>query len=296
MSPRSRCGITLIELIVVIGIISILTGLVLAGVQRVRTASDRVACGNQSRQIGLALHQYHQAHGHFPAGTYSPKTEHPWMSWRVAITPYLEQDRVWLNAVADYQREKYPWAIHGEHVGVSRSVSAFYCPSEPRRIDIPHDWPTPMAVAHYLGVEGSWSGLQDGLLYWDSAVRLSEVTDGTSTTLLIGERPPSPDLRFGWWYAGAGFDPNWFGTGDGHLGARTLGRSYRTPTCSKGPHFYQSSTAVDPCGTFHFWSRHPGGANFLFADGAVQFIQYAGEPLLIPLATRAGGEAVSRPE
>jgi prepilin-type processing-associated H-X9-DG protein len=127
----------------------------------------------------------------------------------------------------------------------------------------------------------------------NSRVRLADVTDGTSTTLLVGERPPSPDNRFGWWYAGIGQMGD--GSADSHLGVRETVQSVRAPMCAGLAPPYGPGIADNMCDAFHFWSRHPGGSEFLFVDGAVHFISYSAKDLLPALATRAGGEPAELP-
>jgi prepilin-type processing-associated H-X9-DG protein len=123
---------------------------------------------------------------------------------------------------------------------------------------------------------------------------LNDITDGTSNTLLIGERPPSADLRFGWWYAGWGQDKD--GECDGVLGARTEPRPGLFTNCDGTPERFQPGRFENQCDMFHFWSPHAGGANFTFADGSVRFLSYSADDILPALATRAGGEAVAVPE
>ena len=130
-----------------------------------------------------------------------------------------------------------------------------------------------------------------GVLYRDSRVRLTDITDGASNTIAVGERPPSADYWYGWWYAG--FGQNGTGGLDSLLGARELnaGGNY-TYMCAPGPFHFQSGRFDDQCSAFHFWSPHTGGANFLFADGSVRFLSYSADKILPALATRAGGEVV----
>jgi prepilin-type processing-associated H-X9-DG protein len=145
-----------------------------------------------------------------------------------------------------------------------------------------------------LGVEGTNSLKQDGLLFLDSHVRPTDVTDGLSNTLAFGERPPSPDSLFGWWYAGWGQDKD--GEGEMVLGARTKNNQVWVSDCPVGPYHFQAGDRKNPCDTFHFWSFHTGGANFAFADGSVRFLSYSADGILPALATRAGGEAVTVPD
>ena len=133
----------------------------------------------------------------------------------------------------------------------------------------------------------------DGVLYLGSTTRLSDVTDGTSNTLAVGEWPPSRDLILGWWYAGWGQDKD--GEGDMLLGARTRNHSEYGRGCPAGPFDFKAGSFDDQCDAFHFWSPHPGGANFAFADGSVRFLNYSADSILPALATRAGGEAVNLP-
>ena len=127
--------------------------------------------------------------------------------------------------------------------------------------------------------------------------RMSSITDGTSHTLLVGERPPSADLQFGWWYAGIG--QRFTGSADHVLGVRepNLQPVMVGSACGPGNYPYTSALGFDdPCEMFHFWSPHPGGANFALADGSVRFLRYAADPILPALASRAGGEAVAVPD
>lgn len=164
------------------------------------------------------------------------------------------------------------------------------CPSEGRTAlrRKPHN-----AFTHYLGVAGIDYRRNGGVLYLDSRTRLSDCTDGTSSTLLIGERPPSRGGSFGWWYAGWGQAKN--GSAEMLLGVRER-NAYgvaRTMNCPAGPFHFQKGGK--PCDFFHFWSRHPGGANFASVDGAVRFLGYGADSLLPSLATRSGNEIVEGP-
>jgi prepilin-type processing-associated H-X9-DG protein len=120
---------------------------------------------------------------------------------------------------------------------------------------------------------------------------MADITDGTSNTLLVGERMPSRDLEYGWWFAGAGYDNS--GTGDVVLGARDVGYASDMgclPT-SQWVGLRPGRTDVT-CDQVHFWSLHSGGANFLFADGSTHFLSYAADSVLTALASRNGAEAV----
>lgn len=126
-------------------------------------------------------------------------------------------------------------------------------------------------------------------------MRFTDITDGTSNTLLVGERPPSKDLWYGWWYAGFGAGGN--GTADMVLGVRENippGDAF-IPDCGGLPARFAPGRIDNMCDAFHYWSLHSGGANFLFADGSVRFLAYSADAVLPALATRAGGEVVEVP-
>jgi prepilin-type processing-associated H-X9-DG protein len=153
-----------------------------------------------------------------------------------------------------------------------------------------------VAFTGYLGVSGiNARGAQDGwgILYHRSQVRIGDISDGTSNTLMVGERPPSIDFDYGWWFAGDGADDR--GTGDCCLGARdtsyaqTLKNFYH---CSDLKYGLQPGKVTDNCDQGHFWSLHSGGVNFLLADGSVRFVAYSFDSILPELCTRARGEVL----
>ena len=121
------------------------------------------------------------------------------------------------------------------------------------------------------------------------------ISDGQSNTLMVGERPPSPDFWYGWWYATGSSDAS---TGDVTLGVAELnptqasGISSYLGDCPAGPYQY-SAGKNDQCDTLHFWSFHPSGANFALADGSVRLIPYSIDAYTLEsLATRAGSEVI----
>jgi prepilin-type processing-associated H-X9-DG protein len=161
------------------------------------------------------------------------------------------------------------------------------CPSDGRSKDDNKGF---YGFTHYLGVEGLDYSTRDGMLFMGSRVKFADVRDGTSNTIMVGERPPSANGAFGWWYAGWG--QNKTGALDMVLGVRER-NSYTDPNtalCFRGPYRFQPGQT--PCDFFHFWSYHPGGANFLFVDGSARHLSYAGDRIIEAMASRSGGEVV----
>ncbi len=296
---KRRSGLTLIELLVVIAIIAVLTGLLLSGVQRVRAAAARASCQNNLKQIALALHQHNDTTGRLPPGHRSLFNRDLMMftGWTLDVLPYLEQDAVHSASLTAFRRNPVPF-FNPPHTGLSTVIPTYPCPSDGRAAVVQTSTMTKTVVAFtsYLGISGLTYSTRDGMLYQDSRVRLTDATDGTSGTLLVGERPPSADLEYGWWYAGTG--QLMTGSAEMILGVREanlLPITSNSP-CGPGNYPFMPSRFDDPCGMFHFWSPHPGGANFAFADGSVRFLKYSANDVLPALASRAGGEAVAVPD
>ena len=199
----------------------------------------------------------------------------------------MEQSSAWDRAMKAFAEDKRFWSP--PHFEIRRmEIAAYICPVENRRVGNPQPENVVAAFSHYLGVSGKTT--TDGLLYANSRVRIGDIIDGTSFTLMVGERPPSTDERFGWWYAGVGQQLD--GSADSHMSVLEVNRTFRAPTCPPGPYRFSRGNATNDCDMFHFWSLHAGGAHFLFADGSVRFLTYTGESIMPALATRAGQEVV----
>lgn len=293
MHLPSRRGFTLVETLIVIGIVSVLLALAIPAIQKVRGAVDRMRCAANLNQIGLALHNYHNDYKRFPPGVIRPKPgePNPWRTWLVHLLPYCEQGTLWSEANSHWAVQPYPF-LNPPHTGFSTPVKLFGCPSD-NRVSKPQ--PTHLSrvagLTSYLGVVGTDHTTKDGLLYFDSQTSLNSIPDGSNFTAIVGERPPSPDFWFGWWYASVGQAGT--ATPDALLGAkeRNLGGPY-SYWCAPGPATFGPGQLRNQCDIFHFWSLHPGGAHFLMAGGNVHFLRYSGDEVLPALATRHGREPV----
>jgi prepilin-type N-terminal cleavage/methylation domain-containing protein len=296
MRCQPRSAFTLIEALVVIAIIAVLIGLLLPAVQKVRAAASRIQCAHNLKQIGLALHSYHDAQLTLPPGLTSqtPSEPYPYMTWLARLLPNLEQQALWQATITAYEHERFPF-LNPPHVGFGTPIPVFACPADRRTIEVDytHGGRRP-ALTSYVGVLGTAYDGTEGVLFLDSRVRLTDILDGTSLTLVAGERPPSADRWYGWWYAG--FGQAGTGSADMLLGVRERndGGPY-VSQCPRGPYGFRSGQVDEQCDLFHYWSLHPGGAHFLLADGAVLFLAYSADPILPALATRAGGETVTLP-
>src|SRR5262249_36758467 len=131
-SSRTQ-AFTLLEILVVLGIIGILVGLTLAGVQRVRESAARLKCQNNVKQLALALHQYHDANGAFPPGHRSLQNPDrmPFSGWPLSILPFVEQPALYEKGRTAYRFLPVPF-INPPHSGLSTVVQMYICPSDPR--------------------------------------------------------------------------------------------------------------------------------------------------------------------
>lgn len=290
LSKKSKhAGFTLIELLVVIGIIAVLIGLLLPAIQKVRELANRTQCQNNLKQIGLALHQFHDSHRSFPVGHRSRKYKNNWTGWTLSILPHLELQHIANMSQEDFEKESSPFSPR--HRALATVVPAFLCPSDDRISSAvqPQGKQNEVAFTSYLGVSGGSRFTKDGMLVSNETIAISQVGDGTSNTIFVGERPPRSDFRFGWWYAGAGQAGQ--GSCDLIMGISEANLLPIKPGgCGPGRYPFKQGSFDDPCSMFHFWSPHGGGSNFLMVDGSVRFFLYEAKPLLDSLATRQNND------
>lgn len=275
---RRPHAFTLIELLVVIAIIAVLIGLLVPAVQRVRESASRLQCYNNLKQIGLALHSYHDRNKFFPPGYVSGVNAAgddtgPGWGWAAYLLDDVEQTN--LKRQINFALDVAHPANAGPRVQL---LSIFLCPSDAVvGTFVPDGASVSIAHANYVGVFGNLEiedgpGNGNGMFYRNSRLRFADMVDGTSNTFLVGERSSNLS-KATWTGALAGIDESQ---------ALILG------TCDHLPNNLAAAHPED------FWSRHAQGVNFLCGDGSVHNIHNSiSEDVYRALSSRAGGEAVS---
>lgn len=284
MSSRSRAAFTLVELLVVIAIIGILVALLLPAVQSAREAARRMQCSSNVKQIALGAHNYANTFRTFPSGwIYSGAANTEVWGWQALLLPFLEQAPLHSqlrvtehNLAANLLKPNWQPIV----AGLETKLSVYMCPSDTgfasgglihndRRFQggagfTAHKF-TP-GVSNYMGVTGhNVNRMMDqtntGIFFGNSAVSFSDIVDGTSNTLMVGERDT--------FYCRSG---TWVGVRNTHGGA-TRGIFVVVGHSRAKLNESVLSWDSDPegCGQ-GFGSLHPGGAQFALADGSVTFV------------------------
>ncbi|NDH07995.1 DUF1559 domain-containing protein [bacterium] len=282
-----RKAFTLIELLVVIAIIAILIGLLLPAVQKVREAAARMKCQNNLKQLGLGVHSYHDVYNRFvPAGSFVEQTQ---LSWHVGILPYIEQDALFKK----FSQAMGIYTTAGKYdLPVSNRIASFLCPSQagdgekmiltptpPNNVNTPEVINgQPPYTTHYYGIFGP-AGTnpvtnaayiyefnspthgrmgKQGMFQRTTTVKLSNITDGTSNTLMIGEMSWVDNVA-GTRYRG------W---------ARGCDTAVGTEVCSGAKSVANAINAYSNVlfNEMPFGSSHSGGTNFALGDASVRFL------------------------
>lgn len=321
-----RGGFSLVELLVVIAIIGLLVGLLLPAVQMAREAARRSSCANNLRQMGIAMHGYHDALRSFPSayvsdpgvnsvqGPPDPVTRDagPGWGWGALLLPYLEGGVVH----GRLEMTSACWAAENA-AEVRRVLPQFLCPSAsgyPREFDVTDIDGVVLATfgpSHYVanvGNEEPWGytvddytrvpqlnnrSVVDGPLYRNSRTRAADVTDGLSQTVFLGEHHPVLSNKT--WVGvvpGAAVCPRpefYFSSCDF---AATLVQVHSGPSSNEVPPVIHPPNSP-MCHVCQMYAEHPGGAQVLLGDSSVRFIsETIHQGVWAALSTRAGEEVI----
>ena len=313
-NKRRGRGFTLVELLVVIAIIGILIALLLPAVQAAREAARRLQCSNHLKQIGLAVLTYESQFTVFPItianyqeqgddGTGSD-VDGNGLTWMIGILPFMDQGAIFDSINLDGQGDQGEGIERPENLpAIATPISTYLCPSDHAEKNVDTDiWEFPvdfeLATSNYTGVMGPhdytnasiWGGLTDCQdlatsptlectgTFWRHShlapVKIGSFTDGTSNTIIVGEAIPEYYPWLHWAVASDVFNPT------------------HAPI-----NYIDTDSIANWWDNASFGSRHPGGAQFAFADGHVNFFSDEIDTAVYRgLSTRAGGEVVQAPE
>ena len=291
LGHNRRDGFTLIELLVVIAIIAVLIGLLLSAVQRAREAANRMACANNLKQIGLAIHQFHDSRGCLPPSTIAPG----WATWAVLLLPYMEQDNLFKQW--DLRKRYYQQAGAPNSPVLQANVSSYFCPSRrsaasagfsttsDERTIQPLFPLTSGGLSDYAACEGNGIGVgkyyangaliianyqlsgalsdpQATVTSWRSRTTFASITDGTSNTFFVGEKHVEPTMF------GQGLEDSSVYNGDNTFPFSRVAGQHDASSLPLAPF----PTYNEQAPRFKFGSYHPGVCQFMMGDGSVRAI------------------------
>jgi prepilin-type N-terminal cleavage/methylation domain-containing protein len=317
---RSRRAFTLVELLVVIAIIGVLVALLLPAIQAAREAARRSQCSNNLKQIGLAMHNYHDTYNSFPAGAWvfnatgagtedCVATNGRRAPWSVVILPFMELQSLYelsdLTAQFVCSNAESPTTGPNREVWRTR-VATYQCPSFPARSN-------PNNHSNYYGVMGGGPDAlsycvtnnpgrrfwRNGILYQNSSMGMADILDGTANTFLVGEQ------RYQLLDGGRG-DNHWLGWAstnrsdpNGVTGTLAAAQLPINIFAGHGDTFDTTFGSLPTGQGLHqraFGSYHPGGCHFVMADGTVRFLtENIDLNLYYYLAIRDDGQAITPP-
>lgn len=290
---KRSTGFTLVELLVVIAIIGVLVALLLPAVQAAREAARRSSCTNNMKQLALACHNYHDVHQKFPMGFFADYRGN-WMaaetngtlhrkdnvkagaqwSWGARLLPFIENQPMYdalgvsSRSAADARNDASVDGFIGEHLinyrCASDTTESALTFAVKAGINNFSGVDKPVGTGNYMGSCGLYqtSGLpNNGIFFGNSEVRVAEITDGTSSTFLLGERTGQRGCGAGWWMAARNVRGKWT---SGVF--RVIGR------VSVELNAFGPDDNADAACDQGFGSLHPGGANMAMCDGSIHFI------------------------
>jgi prepilin-type N-terminal cleavage/methylation domain-containing protein/prepilin-type processing-associated H-X9-DG protein len=305
---RASRGFTLIELLVVIAIIAVLIALLLPAVQQAREAARRSQCKNNLKQYGVGIHNYHDTHGQFPLS--GANWANPQVGWQVMLLPYVDQAP--LYNLLNFQIAAFNSPMPDGSLAMSKQVPMYICPTDPYS-NLNSGW----AQSNYSGSLGAQrtpsndsncnqflglvdqfgsqadhgnslmatqiSGVFSRLGY---SAKIRDISDGTSVTIAVGEILPNCNDHApggGWW--------NYNGAGNAHASVSVNINNFTTCANPTIPSPGNNPACAPQSNWNYSWgfrSRHTGGAQFLFCDGTVHFLN---ETIDGPTYRRLGGRA-----
>ena len=317
-----KLGFTLVEVLVVIAIIGVLVGLLLPAVQASRESARQTQCGNNLRQLGLALHSFHDARNAFPLARQAtrrslgpssfaslpkhligvgeapvtfPLQSDQVGSWLLRIQPFMEAREIvslWSQPATLDEAHAMFWKVSGIR------VPSYLCPSDAQAMKGINPWG--YGMTSYLAVSGNdefidddghASNARNGVFptqNWSWSPRpqitMKKITVGLSKVAIVGERPPSSTLYYGRWNM-TDFDTV---MGNPNMEFSIVPNGRNGEACPS-PGYYQADEPDNPCAATHFWSFHPGGGKWLHADGSVAFIGYEAGTTVLPVMSSIDG-------
>lgn len=284
---RNVFGFTLIEFLVCISILGAFIALLLPAVNSARASARKADCAARLRELALATSQFESANRRIP-----PNLTSVYRQWQFHLLPHLEQRIIYSSTAPngmDAAVIQQEWA----------KIPSFLCPDDPDSDLVMRQFVTGRLVgkSDFVGIAGTTESLADGVFppygkgvggAQSRGLRLRDIVDGLSNTLIYGERPPSVDGSVGSWLRGLTYLNGTVGVQE--RGPFGFGQAVN-PMNACGPQKFQPGEASSPCSSGHSWSYHATGAHFVTVSGAVAFFPYAVDSqVLDALATRQGGE------